>query len=240
MSNTIAENATVEQLKEMIQHAMHLGHPTHKWHPRMRKYLYGKENGIHIFDLNKTHASLQTALNFVETLGKEGKTLLFVSTKPQAQQLIVDAAKKCNTPYVDSKWFPGLITNFSTLKSRIQHFKDLKQDRESGELETKYLKKEVAKFNKEIEKLENALGGVENLSKLPNALFITDIKREAIAVTEASKLGIPIIAIVDSNVNPDLIAYPIPANDDGIKSLEYVINKISESYLKGKEESGRK
>src|SRR3989339_1082735 len=234
MTELTLENAPKSELKTMMENALHLGHQTQKWHPKIRQYIYTKKNGIHIFDLRKTYLQLQKALEYVEKLGNEGKVMLFVNTKPQAQKLIIEAAQDCECPYVDSKWFPGLLTNFKTIKARVQYFKKLEAEDKSGELEEKFLKKEVSKFKKEIEKLKDALGGVENLNKLPAALFVTDIKRDSIAVKEARKLNIPLIAITDSNTDPTLVDYPIPANDDSLRALEYIVEKIKGSYVKGK------
>ncbi len=235
MTEATIDKISKSDMKDMLEHAMHLGHPTYRWHPKMRQYIHLKKNGIHIFDLEQTYIHLIKAMDFVESLGKEGKVLLFVNTKMQAQTMISRAAKRCELPYIDSKWFPGLLTNFKTLKSRIRYFKKLKEEKENGQLEEKYVKKEVVMLEKEIEKLENALGGVEDLSKLPHAIFVTDVKREAIAVKEAKKLHIPVIAITDTNVDPTGIDYIIPANDDSVKSLQYIIDHLRDSYLKGKD-----
>jgi small subunit ribosomal protein S2 len=214
--------------KDMFDNAVHIGHRTQKWNPRMRKYIYGEQNGLHIINLEKTVEALDKAMDLLAKLAKDGKTVLFVSTKPQAVKLLEETAKSCGMPYVASKWISGLLTNFATVKTRIKYFVDLKEQEASGEFE-KYKKKEVAKMKKTIDKLQLALGGVQNLKSKPDAVFLIDIVRDAIVVKEANKLKIPVIALVDTNADPSLIDYPIPANDDALKSIEFMLNKICES-----------
>lgn len=222
---------TKQDLKEMFDNAVHIGHRTHKWNPKMKKYIYGEINGIHIIDLEKTAECLEKAMEFLSKLSMEGKKVLFVSTKPQSVKLLEDTAKTTHMPYVISQWIPGLLTNFSTVKTRIKYLTDLKEQQASGDFE-KYTKKEASKLGKVIDKLQIALGGVEGMHSLPDAVFVVDSCRDAIVVKEARKLHVPIVAIVDTNADPSKITYPIPANDDAIKSLTYLLNKVKTSITR--------
>ena len=220
-------------LKEMIKNAVHFGHKPSKWNPKMKPYIYGKYDGVHVFDLNKTANALEVATEFLHQCVREGKTVLFVSTKAQAIQIMKDTAEACGMPYITHKWVPGLLTNFATIKKRIKYLRDLKEQDASGELD-KYTKKEALKMRKTIIKLQEALGGLENLTKRPDVLFLVDVVRDHIAVEEANKLNIPIVAIVDSNGDPTRITYPIPGNDDAINSLEFLVKKIGDALEKKK------
>jgi len=224
---------TKYDLNEMLEAAVHFGHKTQKWNPKMRRYLYGSRNGIHIFDLQKTQVCMDKAAEFLKHTAASGKTVLFVSTKPQAAQLIVEAANEVKMPYVVHKWMGGLLTNWTTMKYRIRYLKTLKDQEKSGEFE-KYTKKEASDLKKTIEKLESALGGVRDLEKMPDIIFIADALRDRIAVKEANKMNVPVVAIVDSNADPDGIAYPIPGNDDAVKSLTYLIKAVKGAILEGK------
>jgi len=224
--------ATDEKLlKEMFENAVHVGHRTQKWNPKMKKYLYGELSGLHIIDLEKTLECFNEALAFMSKTISEGKTILFVSTKPQSVKLIEDLSDICNMPYVSQKWIPGLLTNFPTVKRRIKYLADLREQEASGEFE-KYTKKEASSLKKTIDKLQTSLGGVQNLSKRPDAVFVVDVVRDKIVVKEANKLKIPIIALIDSNSEPSTVDYPIPANDDAMKSLRYLLGKIGEVLKK--------
>jgi len=214
--------------KDMFDAAVHIGHRVRQWNPKMKKYLYGKHNDIHIINLEKTSSCLDEALKYLSKLKSEGKNILFVSTKPQSLKLIEEVAKKTNMPYVVSKWVPGLLTNFSTVKVRIKYLIDLESQEESGELE-KYTKKEIAKLKKTMVKLQTSLGGVKNLKKLPDAVFVVDVVRDNTVVKEANTLKIPVVAILDSNANPNEVQYPIPANDDALPSLEYILGRIEQA-----------
>ena len=214
--------------EEMFENVVHIGHKTQKWNPLMKKYLYGEKNGIHIINLEKTNELLEKALEFVKKNVGEGKNILFVSTKPQSTSLIKKIATSTSMPYVTSKWISGLLTNFSTVKTRIKYMTDLTTKEASGEL-SKYTKKEVSKMKKELLKLDTALGGVKNLKGLPDAVFVVDVVRDLIVVEEARKLKIPVIALVDSNSNPKLVNFPIPANDDALKSLTYIMTKFEDA-----------
>lgn len=220
-----------EEVKKMFDCAVHIGHRTQKWNPRMKRYIYGERNGIHIINLEKTCEMLEKALAFLSKVVSEGKTVLLVSTKPQSLKLIEGLAKDAHMPYVVSKWIPGLITNFSTLKTRIRYLADLKSQEASGEL-TKYTKKEISKIKKVVDKLQVALGGVQNMTSRPDVVFVLDALRDKIVVKEARRMKIPVVGVVDTNADPTLVDYPIPGNDDAIKSLTYFIDTIREVFKK--------
>lgn len=215
-------------IKEMAKNAVHFGHPTHKWNPKMKPYLFGARQGIHIFDLQKTAKALVIALDFLSNAARAKKTILFVGTKQQCHAALVDIKKVTKMPIVTDKWIPGLLTNFKTIKKRITYFKQLKLDDASGALQ-KYTKKEQVKLRKKVQDLSSTLSGVEEMEDLPDLVFVTDIVRDHIPVEEARKLHIPVIGIVDSNGDPDMVDLPIPANDDAIKSIEYILNLAKEA-----------
>ena len=222
------------ELKEMLSAAVHFGHQAHKWNPKMKRYLYGVREGVHVFDLQKTFDSLQAALAFLQKTVEEGKTILFVSTKQQAASIVESVAKKCNMPYVTNKWVGGLLTNFSTVKRRMKHFLNLLEQQESGQFE-KYTKKEVSNMKKEIEKLEAVFGGLKNMTRLPDVIFLVDCVRDNIAIKEAVKLKIPVVAIAD----PDEIDYCIPGNDDAIRSVKYFMTKVEDAILNAKNKKSK-
>lgn len=219
-------------MREMLANAVHFGHKTAKWNPKMAPYLFSKRNGVHVFDLNQTYQGLMNATEFLRGMGAQGRTVLFVSTKPQATRLIREEAEKCGMPYVTSKWIPGLLTNFKTIRTRVKYMLHLKEERENGGFE-KYTKKEISGFNKEIEKLEKGLGGVAHLEKIPDVVFVLDCARDHIAVQEAQKMKTTVVAVVDSNVDPDGIGYPIPGNDDAIKSISFLVGHLSAALQDG-------
>lgn len=220
-------------VKEMMDAAMHFGHQTQRWNPKMKPYIYGSKNGIHIFDLEKTSECLATAEDFLKKMSSEGQVIMLASTKPQATKTIMEAAKEANVPYVVNKWMPGLFTNFSTIKKRIKYFNDLLDQEKSGELE-KYTKKEISKIKKQLMKLQDAFGGVREMDRLPRVVFVADVVRDRIVVEESRKKGVIVVAITDSNADPDGVDYPIPANDDAIGSLNYVINRVKSAIIEGK------
>ncbi len=213
--------------------AMHFGHQTQRWNPKMKPFLYGSKSGIHIFDLDKTAAYLDEAMEFLKQASASGKTVMLASTKPQAARLIMDAAKATGMPYVVNKWMPGLLTNFSTIKKRIKYFNDLLAQEKSGELE-KYTKKEIARIKKELVKLQDAFGGVREMDRLPAVVFVADVVRDKIVVKEANKMNIKVVAITDSNADPDGVDYVIPANDDALSALTYVVSRVQKSLVEGK------
>jgi len=219
-------------MREMLANAVHFGHKTAKWNPKMAPYLFDKRNGVHVFDLNQTYNGLVAAEEFLRAVAAQGKTILFVSTKPQSTHLIHEEAVKCGMPYVTSKWIPGILTNFKTIRSRVKYMLALKDEREAGGFE-KYTKKEAGKFSKEIEKLENALGGVANMEKLPDVIFVLDCLRDKIAVKEAKKMHVTVVGIVDSNADPDGVTYVIPGNDDAIKAITFFIKHLGQAISDG-------
>jgi small subunit ribosomal protein S2 len=218
-------------LKEMAANAVHFGHPTHKWNPKMKAYLFGNRYGIHIFDLQKTAKYLVKALDFLADAVQKNKEILFVGTKQQCRRLLQDIKDTTGMPIVTDKWIPGLLTNYKTIKERIDYFKSLKEQDKRGEF-VKYTKKEQLKLRKKIQELSASLSGVENMTSLPDILFVVDIVRDNIAVKEARRLHIPVVAIVDSNSDPDLVDHVIPANDDAIKSLSYILGMVKEAITK--------
>ena len=221
-------------LKELLENAVHFGHRTQKWNPSMRPFLYGDREGIHIFDLEKTAIQLQKACEFLKKSASQGKTILFVSTKPQATKILTEAAQNSKVPFVVRRWIPGLLTNFSTIRRRIRYLKNLQEQEKNDEFE-KYTKKEAHNLRRTIDKLELSLGGVKELSNPPDIVFVVDIIRDNIAVKEAKRLKIPVVGIVDSNADPNSIEHPIPGNDDAIKSIQFLITKISQAVLDGKQ-----
>lgn len=220
-------------LREMAKNAVHFGHPTHKWNPKMKPWIYGARQRIHIFDLKKTASALLKALDFLANAARAKKTILFVGTKQQCQPLLQELHKATHAPVVTDKWIPGMITNYKTIHKRIDYFKKLKEEDKTGALE-KYTKKEQLKFRKQIQDLSTSFTGVESMEGLPDVLVVMDIVRDHIAVREARRMHIPVVAIVDSNADPDLVDYLIPANDDAIKSLTYILGFIQEAIQPAK------
>jgi len=226
------------KVEEMAAAGLHFGHRTSKVHPKMEPYFYGIRNTVHIIDLEKTAEKLKEALKFIQELISENKTLFLVGTKIQVKDLIESIAKDCSLPYVTNRWLGGTFTNFETILKRIEYFKDLEKKRVEGELE-KYTKKEKAKIDQELKKLEIKFGGIKNLEKLPDAIFVLDMKKDALAVKEARMKGIKVIGISDSNTDPTLADYPIPANDDAISSVKYILEKVAEVIKKAKAKQKR-
>jgi small subunit ribosomal protein S2 len=220
---------TVDDLKN---NAVHFGHKTSRWNPKMKRFLYGKAAGVHIFDLEKTLIHLNELLEFLKGVVQKGQTVLLVSTKPQTATIIQELAQKTNNPYVTAKWFGGTLTNFDTMKERIRYYKNLVEEEETGGLE-KYTKKEVAKKSKEVVKLAAGLGGISNMRRLPDVVFVIDSKRDKIAVTEARKLKIPVVGFCDSNADPDLLDVFVPANDDALKSLNFLMGLVEGVLMSG-------
>lgn len=220
--------------KDLLTAACHFGHPTEKWNPKMAPYLFGVRKGIHIFDLTQTHAHLKRACEELRNLQTSGKTILFVSTKQQSIPLIEDIGQALHQPVVTKKWMAGLLTNWPTLKKRIQYYLDLRRSFQTGEVE-KYTKKEQLQLRKKLAKLDVALSGVAQMAGLPNALFVVDAIRDHVAVLEARKLAIPVYGICDSNADPDLFTVCIPCNDDAVKSITLILSTIKEALLHTKE-----
>lgn len=219
--------------EEMTEVGLHFGHRTSRINPKMKPYIYGVRNSVHIIDLEKTAEKFKEALKFIKKLISENKTLVLIGTKIQVKDLVKDVAKDCDLPYINERWLGGTFTNFETIKKRLEYFKDLEAKKKKGEL-TKYTKKERAKIDEELRNLEIKFGGIKKLEKLPDAIFVLDMKKDALAVKEAGKKRIKIISIADTNVDPTLADYPIPANDDAISSVKYILEKIKKVILKAK------
>jgi small subunit ribosomal protein S2 len=218
-------------IEEMAKASVQVGHKTQRWNPRMRKFIYGEKNGIHIFNLEETKKMAEKAMEFLNDAVKSGKRVMIVSTKPQSTRFVIEFAKKTGTLYVVKKWVPGLLTNFETMKKRIRHLTELKRMRDEGEFD-KYTKKEIAGFRKEIEKLEASLGGVEGMDKLPEVVLVLDSVRDKIAVDECRVKGIPTVGICDTNADPFSVDHPIPGNDDSVKSIEFFLNLLSSAFAR--------
>ncbi len=219
---------------EMFEAGAHFGHQTKKWNPRMKPYLYGARSGIHIIDLQQTQALAQTALNFIEKIVGEGQDVLFVGTKMQAQSVLEEEAKRCNMPYMTRRWLGGTLTNFGTIKKSIDRMLELEGRREKNDF-VGFTKKELLTVDRQIAKLDEALGGIRSMKKPPGLLFIVDPSLEKIAVHEANVLQIPIVAMTDSNCDPDPIDYLVPANDDALRSIQLLASKVAEACLAGME-----
>lgn len=219
-------------MKELLEAGVHFGHQTKRWNPKMKPYIFGARNGIYIIDLQKTVRYFKSAYNYVKESAELGNSVLFVGTKKQAQDSIAEEASRCGQYYVNQRWLGGMLTNFSTVKQSIERLKKLDAMFEDGTIEA-YTKKEALKMDKEREKLEKVLGGIKNMNKLPGLMFVIDPKNEEIAVQEAKKLGIPVVAIVDTNCDPDMIDFVIPGNDDAIRAIRLLSAKIADAVIEG-------
>ncbi len=225
---------SVVSMKQLLEAGVHFGHQTRRWNPKMAQYIFTERNGIYIIDLQKTVKKLEEAYNFVRDLSVEGKSVLFVGTKKQAQDSVKEEAERAGAYYVNARWLGGMLTNFTTIRTRIERLKQLRTMEEDGTFEL-LPKKEVVKLNLEIEKLEKFLGGIKDMKEIPGALFIIDPRKERIAVAEAKKLGIPIVAIVDTNCDPDEVDYVIPGNDDAIRAVKLISSAIANAIIEGNE-----
>ena len=224
-------------LKDLLEAGCHFGHQASRWNPKMKPYIFTAREGIHVFDLAKTKEGLEEAMDYVKGLAKEGKKIIFIGSKRQAKEVVKEVAQSVNMPYVSERWLGGTITNWEEIKKRIKRLKDLKEKREIGEFR-KFTKKERILIDREIARLEKLFGGIIDLEDLPEAIFVIDTKKEMAAVKEAKKREIKVVALVDTNSDPDLIDYIIPANDDAVKSIELVVRKIGEAI--GKKKSKKK
>lgn len=222
----------IPSLLEMLKAGVHFGHKTSKWHPNMAPFIFGDRGGVHILNLELTQRKMEEAAEYLRKLGMEGGTVLFVGTKKQAQAVIKEKAMECGMPYVVQRWIGGTLTNFGTVRKRVERFIDLVKKRETGELK-KYTKREQNEFDKEIETLRRKFEGLVKLDKMPSAIFLMDIKTEKTALQEATKKGIPIIAVCDTNVDPKGVNYVIPANDDAVKSVQMMVEFIAEAFKDG-------
>ena len=227
-------NSSIVSMKSLLEAGVHFGHQTRRWNPKMAPYIYTERNGIYIVDLQKTVRKLEEAYNFVRDLSANGKSLLFVGTKKQAQDAIREEAQRCGQFYVNARWLGGMMTNFKTMRTRVDRLHQLKTMQEDGTFDL-LPKKEVVKLELEMAKLDKYLGGVKNMKALPKAMFIVDPHKERIAVSEARKLNIPIVAIVDTNCDPDEIDYVIPGNDDAIRAVKLISGAMASAVLEGKQ-----
>jgi small subunit ribosomal protein S2 len=224
--------------RQLLESGVHFGHQTRRWNPKMRRYIYGERGGIYVIDLEKTLRGIERTYDFVRELGRRGGVVLFVGTKKQAQDVVAEQATRASMPYVNTRWLGGMLTNFQTIHRRLLRLKELREMERSGAFD--FLpKKEVLKLRHEKEKLERNLGGIQDLDRVPDAVYVVDTKKEHIAVTEANKLGIPLIAIVDTNCDPDEVDYVIPGNDDAIRAVTLVTTIIADALEDGRSQSGR-
>ena len=224
----------VVSMKQLLEAGVHFGHQTRRWNPKMARFIFTERNGIYIIDLQKTVKKMDEAYNFVRDLAAEGGKIVFVGTKKQAQESIKSEAERCNQYFVNERWLGGMLTNFQTIEKRVKRLKTLEKQAEDGTFEV-LPKKEVTLLKHEMEKLQKYLGGIKDMKKLPGAMFIVDPRKERIAVSEAMKLGLPIVAIVDTNCDPDEIDYVIPGNDDAIRAVKLIAGAMADAIIEGKE-----
>lgn len=224
-------------IKKLLEAGAHFGHKTERWHPKMAPYIHSKRGGTHIIDLAKTVSGLEDALAFLTKTAADGKQILLVGTKRQAQDLVKKTATETGQPYVTERWLGGMMTNWNTIGGRVKHLQDLENRMASGELANKYNKLEVQRFQEEIDQLNVIYGGVKELNRKPGAVFVTDIVHDANAVREANRLGVPVVAIVDTNADPSQVKFPIPANDDAIKTLQLILDYVQAAIETGKNSS---
>ena len=225
---------SVISMKQLLEAGVHFGHQTRRWNPKMKEYIFTERNGIYIIDLQKTVKKIDEAYYFIRDLAMEGGTVLFVGTKKQAQESIEQEAKRCEMFYVNQRWLGGMLTNFKTIQSRINKLRKIEKMEADGDFDL-LPKKEVIQLKAEQEKLEKNLGGIKEMKKLPSAMFVVDPRKEHIAILEAKALGIPVVAIVDTNCDPDAADYPIPGNDDAIRAVKLIASKIADAVLEGRQ-----
>ena len=226
-------------MKQLLEAGVHFGHQTRRWDPKMRPYIYGERNGIHIVDLRQTVTQVADAIEFVKQIAIDGGSVLFIGTKKQAQSAVENAARRSGMPFVNYRWLGGMLTNFATIQKRVYYMKELRRLEGTGEMNARP-KKERLKLRRELEKLEQNLGGVSEMTRLPDAVFIVDVNTEETAVREADRLGIPIIALVDTNSDPDPIDHVIPGNDDAIRAADLIASALADSIVEGKEIASKK
>ena len=227
--------ANIVSMKQLLEAGVHFGHQTRRWNPKMAPFIFMDRNGIHIIDLQQTVTRLNEAYKFVEQLAAQGGAILFVGTKKQAQEAVAEEARRCGMYYVNQRWLGGMLTNFQTIQLRIRYLRDLEARRDRGDFE-RLPKKEVQHLQDDITRLERTLGGIKDMRRLPNAVFIIDTRKERTAVLEARRLEIPIVALADTNSDPDEIDYPIPANDDAIRAVRLLSSKIADAVIEGRRE----
>ncbi|HEV2121538.1 MAG TPA: 30S ribosomal protein S2 [Chloroflexota bacterium] len=223
----------VVSMKALLEAGVHFGHQTKRWNPRMKPFIFTERNGIHIIDLQQTVGCLADAYNFIRDLTREGESVLFVGTKKQAQEAIQEEAQRSGQFWVTQRWLGGMLTNFPTIQARVRRLQELKIRKERGDFD-KMIKKEALKLQEQMDRLQSRLGGIENMRRMPGALFIVDTRKEHIAVAEARRLGIPIVALVDTNCNPEEVDYPIPANDDAIRAIKLLAGRIADACIEGR------
>ncbi len=220
-------------MKQLLEAGVHFGHQTKRWNPKMKEYIFGERNGIYIIDLQKSIRLFRNAIQFVHELGSQGKTLLFLGTKRQAQEVIREEAERCGMFYVNQRWLGGLLTNFVTIQKSVKRFRELEAMRTNGQYDL-FSKKEVARLERERKKLEKNLSGIREMASLPDAIFVVDTNTESIAIKEARKLGIPVVGVADTNCDPQEVDYIIPGNDDALRAIRLITSTISQAYLDGK------
>ena len=224
----------VASMIELLEAGVHFGHQTHRWNPKMKPYIYGARNGIYVIDLRKTSDKLDEAYDAVREFAARGKNIVFVGTKKQAADVMAEESQRAGAYYINRRWLGGMLTNFETIRARINKLRELEADMESGRYQS-YSKKEVAQINKKLEKLSKTLGGIKEMRGMPDMLFVVDQKEELIAIKEANKLGIPVVCLADTNADPDGINYIIPGNDDAIRSVKLIASKIADAIIEGKQ-----
>lgn len=230
---------TIPTLEEMLKAGLHFGHQSSKWHPKMKPFLFGVRGGIHIINLEETVEKLPAALEFIKETALRGGVILFVGTKEQAKDIVRREAERAGMPHVVNRWLGGTLTNFSVISALIKRFRDLKIQQAAGEL-SKYTKYEQGKIAEQINEMESQVGGIQTLERMPDAIYIVDVKHEKTAFREAATKGVPVVAAVDSNVNPTDVAYPIPGNDDAVKAIEMLTTLIADAVLEGKDLAAKK
>lgn len=224
----------VASMIELLEAGVHFGHQTHQWNPKMKKYIFGERNGIYIIDLQQTSAILDEAYAVVRDLAAKGKNVVFVGTKKQAADIVAQEARRAGAYFINRRWLGGMLTNFETMRGRINKLRELESLRDSGHFD-RLPKKEVSVLTKQLDKLDKTLGGIKEMRGMPDVLFVVDQKKELIAIKEANKINIPVVALVDTNGDPDNINYVIPGNDDAIKSVKLIASKLADAILEGKE-----
>ena len=220
-------------MKQLLESGVHFGHQAKRWNPKMAKYIFTERNGIHVIDLHKSLKKIEEAYAVIREIAEQGGKVLFVGTKKQAQEAVKEQAERSGMYYVNNRWLGGMLTNFATIKTRIERLKELERMEADGTLDTAYTKKEAANFRKELAKLSKNLTGIKDMKEVPQAIFVVDCKKETLALVEAANLGIPVFAMIDTNVDPDLVTYPIPANDDAIRSVKLISSVIANAIIEG-------
>ncbi|MGL4652529.1 30S ribosomal protein S2 [Cetobacterium sp.] len=220
-------------MKQLLEAGVHFGHQAKRWNPKMSRYIFTERNGIHVIDLHKSLKKIEEAYAVMRDIAANGGKVLFVGTKKQAQEAVKDQAERSGMFYINNRWLGGMLTNYKTIATRVERLKELERMEADGTLDTAYTKKEAANFRKELVKLSKNLSGIKDMKEAPAAIFVVDVKKETLAVVEAAKLGIPVFAMIDTNVDPDLITYPIPANDDAIRSVKLIASVMANAIIEG-------